>query len=169
MKPEDHSKGNIMKMWLIAAILIVAILISLYIMFPAKTNYATQNRSAYFSFNNKNYSFTHVDKNLTEWQRGLMNYTVTNSTFELFVFPDAQIYPFWMKNTYYPLDIIWINNTEVVYIANATPCVSYSPSQGNCTVYNSYTGGHVANYVIEAQAGFVNRTGMHVGSTVSIN
>jgi uncharacterized membrane protein (UPF0127 family) len=49
------------------------------------------------------------------------------------------------------------------------PCSSYSASQtATASVYNGYAGGQYANYVIEAGAGFVNRTGMKVGSVVRI-
>lgn len=46
----------------------------------------------------------------------------------LFVFEKTGWYPFWMKNTYIPLDIIWLNeNKEVVYVKEeAKPCASQS-------------------------------------------
>ena len=125
------------------------------------------NAPSSFSFNNRTYDFTYVATTLSEQQSGLMNKTVTNSTFELFVFPSAAIYPFWMKDTNYALDIIWVNGTRVTYIADAIPCSSYSPDQSNCTIYNTYNQGHYANYVIEAKAGFVNQTGLEVGDTIS--
>lgn len=54
----------------------------------------------------------------------------------LFIFDDNWIYPFWMKNTIIPLDMIWIKQVDgefrVVDIKSADPCVSeycdiYSP------------------------------------------
>lgn len=122
-----------------------------------------------FTFNNSTYKFTSVATTLQQLEQGLMNTSVTNSTFELFVFPVKSVYPFWMKDTYYPLDIIWVNGSTVTYIVNAIPCSSYSPNQTACILYNNYSTGRYANYVIEAQAGFVNRTGMTVGSKVQIN
>jgi len=35
----------------------------------------------------------------------------------LFVFPEKGIYPFWMKNMNFDLDIIWIGDGKIVYIA----------------------------------------------------
>lgn len=126
-------------------------------------------RGASFSFDNRTYNFTYVATTLPEQEKGLMNLSVTNSTFELFVFPNASIYPFWMMDTYTPLDIIWINGSRVVYIVNATPCSWYSPNQTDCDVYNTYSEGHYADYVIEARAGFVNSTGIRPGDLVGID
>lgn len=40
----------------------------------------------------------------------------------LFVFPEAGDYSFWMKDMKFPLDIIWIDGNQVVYITkNITP------------------------------------------------
>lgn len=122
-----------------------------------------------FTFGNETYNFTYVESNLSEWEAGLMNKTVTSNTFALFVFPDTSIYPFWMKNTYYPLDMIWINGSTVTYIANATPCSWYSPDQTNCTTYDTYNQAYAADYVIETLSGFTNRTGIRVGDTIRIN
>ena len=122
-----------------------------------------------FTFGNRTYNFTYVASNISSWQSGLMNKTITNDTFELFIFPDVSVYPFWMKNTYSPLDIVWVNGSTVTYIANATPCSWYSADQSNCTVYNSYNQGYTADYVIEALSGFTNRTGLKVGDKIRIN
>ncbi len=119
-----------------------------------------------FTFNGVNYKFTSVALTQQQQEQGLMNSSVNQSTFELFVFPTPAIYPFWMKDTYSPLDIIWVNQSTVVFIVNATPCISYSKDQSNCTVY---VPGKPSNYVIEPASGFVNKTGMHVGSRVQIN
>jgi uncharacterized membrane protein (UPF0127 family) len=65
----------------------------------------------------------------------------------LFIFPASDIYPFWMKNTIIPLDIIWTDeNGAVVHIekhvppCTADPCPSYSPEV-------------VARYVLELAGG----------------
>jgi uncharacterized membrane protein (UPF0127 family) len=86
-----------------------------------------------------------------------MNTTVTNSTLMLFGFGAPGVYPFWMKDTYYPLDIFWIYSQSgihgrIVYEVEAAPCVSYDPSQSSCL---QYTPPAEANYVVEAPAGFL--------------
>jgi uncharacterized protein len=64
----------------------------------------------------------------------------------LFVFDRDGIYPFWMKDTKIPLDMIWIDSAgKVVFIErNAQPCSSICPS---------IEPGVQARYVLEINAG----------------
>lgn len=122
-----------------------------------------------FEVNNRTYPITNYADTPAQLDRGLMNATVTNSTFMLFYFHERGIYPFWMKNTYSQLDMIWLNysssdaNATIVYMANATPCISYDKSQNSCTIYipTAY-----ANYVLETKSGFVEENNLHVGSKI---
>jgi len=77
-----------------------------------------------------------------------------------FIFPEEGIYPFWMKNTLIPLDIIWIDNSKrVVFIyKNSQPC-----GAGECPSINP---GVNAQYVLEINAGFSDNLGINVGDTV---
>ena len=84
----------------------------------------------------------------------------------IFIFPVSGIYPFWMKNTYIPLDIIWLNeNKEVVYIyENAKPCSNVVEA-----VCNSKIPPKLAKYVIELNAGEVKDLGLQVGTKIDFN
>ena len=75
----------------------------------------------------------------------------------LFVFDKEGIYPFWMKNTLIPLDMIWINNSgKVVFMAqNVQPCKSL--------ICPSIIPSGSAKYVLEVNAGVCIETGIKVG------
>jgi uncharacterized membrane protein (UPF0127 family) len=80
----------------------------------------------------------------------------------LFVFEKEDLYPFWMKNTLIPLDMIWINqDRKVVFIyRNATPC-----GEGECPpLYPDAN----AKYVLEVNAGLSDRYGIKVGDEARI-
>lgn len=81
----------------------------------------------------------------------------------LFVFETEGDYPFWMKNTLIPLDIIWINsNQSIVYIKkNAQPCTS-----GYCP---SIDPGKNAKYVLEINGGLSDKYGIKVGDKANIS
>jgi len=69
----------------------------------------------------------------------------------LFIFEQKGIYPFWMKNTLIPLDIIWLDeNQNVVFVKeNAQPCKAES-----C---ESFVPNATAKYVLEINAGLTNK------------
>lgn len=75
----------------------------------------------------------------------------------LFLFPKDGEYPFWMKNTRIPLDMIWIDSgRRIVHIAHDVPpcqiedCPSYPPHA-------------VARYVLEVSAGVARAHGLKEG------
>jgi len=94
--------------------------------------------------------------------RGLMyRETLAQDAGMLFIFPEEDNYPFWMKNTLIPLDIIWIDaDWKVVHIASAVqPCKSEP-----CEVINP---GAYAKYVLELNSGSTQRIGLVEGSKLS--
>jgi uncharacterized membrane protein (UPF0127 family) len=68
-------------------------------------------------------------------QQGLMyRDRLPDATGMIFIFPAAGDYPFWMKNTLIPLDMVWIDaNKKIVHVAHdvppckADPCPNYPP------------------------------------------
>ncbi|MFC1700686.1 DUF192 domain-containing protein [Patescibacteria group bacterium] len=96
-------------------------------------------------------------------QRGLMfRNELAEDKGMLFIFETTKVYSFWMKNTYIPLDIIWIDeNLQIVHIENATPCLTE-----NCI---SYSPNAPAKYVVEANSGFSEKNNIRAGDTVKIN
>ncbi|MFH1332709.1 MAG: DUF192 domain-containing protein [archaeon] len=79
----------------------------------------------------------------------------------LFVYDEEGVYPFWMKNTYIPLDIIWIDEDfRIKHIEYATPCKA-----DPCQTYNPNTN---AKYVLETNAGFTNQYNIKLGDKTAI-
>lgn len=78
----------------------------------------------------------------------------------IFLFPQTGNYPFWMKNTLIPLDMIWIDEQKRIVAVKqnvppckADPCPSYDPQA-------------FARYVLELAAGVAGRHGLVNGQTV---
>ncbi len=130
------------------------------------------SRPASLTVNNETYGITAYAYTPAQQEKGLMNATVANSTIMLFGFPSLGTYSFWMKDTYAPLDIIWLDYNQssrsavVVYVVNAIPCIEYSANQSNCRIYspNSYS-----NYVLEAKSGFAGENNITEGTVIRFN
>ncbi len=75
----------------------------------------------------------------------------------IFLFPEDNLMPFWMHNTYLPLDIVFINrNHEIIYIAeNAKPL-----SDDLIQPPSPY------RYTLEVNAGFIAEHKIQVGDRV---
>lgn len=89
---------------------------------------------------------------------GLMHRTeLPKNTGMLFIYDKEAIYPFWMKNTLIPLDIIWINSDkEIVYMKkNAQPC-----EKDPCDTFRP---DKRAKYVLELNAGSIDAMGWEIG------
>ena len=92
-----------------------------------------------------------------EKQQGLMfRESLGELSGMLFVNQREGLYPFWMKNTLIPLDIIWISkDKKVAYIVkNAQPCLE------TCDSINPAC---PAQYILEVNAGFIEKYQIKVG------
>ena len=75
----------------------------------------------------------------------------------LFIFKKSKKHGFWMKNTYIPLDIIWINqDKEVVFIKERVQSCEKNACQ---SIYPNIP----AKYVLEVNEGVVERIGLKLG------
>jgi uncharacterized membrane protein (UPF0127 family) len=81
----------------------------------------------------------------------------------LFVYNDSQTRSFWMKNTYIPLDIIFLNSTRhVINVETARPEPDTPDEQ-----LTRYTSEEPAQYVIEVNAGFADNYSIRKGIKVN--
>jgi uncharacterized membrane protein (UPF0127 family) len=135
----------------------------------------TQNLLAPGTFKNlknkvcfaENCFFVKVARTQAERGEGLMFQTqLDKNAGMLFVFDKEGVYPFWMKNTLIPLDIIWIDNSpagenKVVFInKNSQPC-----GTNNCPTINPYV---EAKYVLEINAGASKEFDIKVGDSTQM-
>ena len=92
---------------------------------------------------------------------GLMNREYLNSNNGmLFVFDQAGVYNFWMKNVLIPLDMIWIDeNNKIIFIKeNAEPCKTEK-----CESFGS---DEKALYILEVNGGVAEEMGLEIGDKV---
>ena len=95
--------------------------------------------------------------------RGLMFHPkLTEKESMLFVYDSEGIYNFWMKNVYFPIDIIWIDsNFSIVHIIrNVPPC-----TKTRCQIYTPPV---TARYVLEVTADFTEKYDIKAGDRVKI-
>lgn len=72
-----------------------------------------------------------------------------------FIFERSGIYPFWMKDMLFPIDIIWISDDfHVVYIEKNAQPSSYP---------NTFNPNEKAKYVLEINAGFSDKNNLKIG------
>ena len=80
----------------------------------------------------------------------------------LFIFQKEGFKGFWMKSTYIPLDIIYINKDFKVasIVKDARPC-----KENPCKTYKSK---YPVKYALEVNAGFANKYGIENGTRIEI-
>jgi len=125
--------------------------------------FTTQSRGASVCIKEKCFN-VELATTPAQQEQGLMYRTsLDNDKGMLFVFDKEGIYPFWMKNTLMPLDMIWIDSSnKVVFIAeNVQPCKTQE-----CP---SITPGANAKYVLEMNGNISKGMGLAVGDTLDIN
>lgn len=112
----------------------------------------------------KNCFQVELAKTEAERNKGLMYRTsLDKDRGMLFIFDKEGIYPFWMKNTLIPLDMIWIDSSsKVVFISqNVQPCKTL--------ICPSVMPTSKAKYVLELNAGICSKIGLKIGDEAQIN
>jgi uncharacterized membrane protein (UPF0127 family) len=78
----------------------------------------------------------------------------------LFFFTEDGEYPFWMKNTHIPLDMIWIDSGKrIAHVAHDVPPCRIE----NCPNYPPHA---IARYVLEVAAGVAKQHGLKDGDVL---
>jgi len=155
-----------MKIYLEILLLIIAIvfLICLFIFFAKTALSPTPNQESLGSvcIGEKCFS-VELAKTEAQRERGLMyKNELDKNKGMLFIFDKEAIYPFWMKNTLIPLDMIWIDsNNEVVFFSqNLQPCKTL--------ICPSIIPPVKAKYVLEINAGICQKIGLELGDELNI-
>ena len=108
-----------------------------------------------------------VANNGNEIERGLMEReSLPNGTGMLFVYPAVSQRGFWMKNTLVPLDIIFVDSElRVLNVEHASPGFE---GERTCSNPDYYCSDGPARFVVEAERGYANRTGISPGDELVI-
>ena len=164
-------KNKSTKTILITALVIVGAAVAYFIMnkdtnqgFTIENSAPTFKKEGELSFISKvdNETITVIDievaDNDQKTAQGLMyRSSMPMNAGMLFLMPREDIQGFWMRNTYIPLDMIFVNsNKEIVTIhANTTPMNE-----------NSYISTAPALYVVEVNAGYCNKNNIKEGDKI---
>lgn len=155
-----------MKMSFEILLLIAVILILIYLSFHFAQNLmapGVQKLETGTVWNEKKSFTVEIAKTETERDRGLMfRKELANDRGMLFVFDKEGVYPFWMKNTFIPLDMIWMDSSgKIVFIGkNIQPCKTL--------ICPSVIPEGKAKYVLEINAGLSEKIGWKAGDKLNI-
>lgn len=108
---------------------------------------------------NREYAFTvELARTPEEQAYGLMYVRdLPESTGMLFLFPDDQTLSFWMKNTYVPLDMVFLaRDGRIINIAANTPPLSLDPVRSTAP----------GRAVLEIKGGMAEKLGLRPGDRV---
>lgn len=102
-------------------------------------------------------------KTSEEWQKGLMDRaTLSENSGMFFIFPDEKTRGFWMKDTFIPLDVIFISSKgKINEITTLFPCQETEICQ-------SYDSKAPARYVLEINAGQAEKWNISTGDIIEI-
>ena len=124
--------------------------------------YTFSNEKIDVSIYNKNITFNvEVAKTIEERRIGLMyRKKLLNNEGMLFIFPREKIIQLWMKNTYIPLDVIFISENKVIVD------IKKNMEKLSETIVKSKV---KSRYALEFNAGLINRLDIEIGDKVLFN
>ena len=121
--------------------------------------YTFSNEKIEVSIYNKNITFNvEVAKTIEERRTGLMyRKKLLNNEGMLFIFPREKIIQLWMKNTYIPLDVIFISENKVIVD------IKKNMEKLSETIVKSKV---KSRYALEFNAGLINKLDIEIGDKV---
>ena len=124
--------------------------------------YTFSNDKIEVSIYNKNITFNvEVAKTIEERRTGLMyRKKLLNNEGMLFIFPREKIIELWMKNTYIPLDVIFISENKVIVD------IKKNMEKLSKTIVKSKV---KSRYALEFNAGLINKLDIEIGDKVLFN
>ena len=124
--------------------------------------YTFSNENINVSIYNKNITFNvEVAKTIEERRIGLMyRKKLLNNEGMLFIFPREKIIQLWMKNTYIPLDVIFISENKVIVD------IKKNMEKLSETIVKSKV---KSRYALEFNAGLINKLDIEIGDRVLFN
>ena len=124
--------------------------------------YTFSNEKIEVSIYNKNITFNvEIAKTIEERRTGLMyRKKLLNNEGMLFIFPREKIIQLWMKNTYIPLDVIFISENKVIVD------IKKNMEKLSETIVKSKV---KSRYALEFNAGLVDKLDIEIGDKVLFN
>ena len=124
--------------------------------------YTFSNEKIEVSIYNKNITFNvEVAKTIEKRRTGLMyRKKLLNNEGMLFVFPREKIIQLWMKNTYIPLDVIFISENKVIVD------IKKNMKKLSETIVKSKV---KSRYALEFNAGLINKLNIEIGDKILFN
>ena len=124
--------------------------------------YTFSNEKIEVSIYNKNITFNvEIAKTIEERRTGLMyRKKLLNNEGMLFIFPREKIIQLWMKNTYIPLDVIFISENKVIVD------IKKNMEKLSETIVKSKV---KSRYALEFNAGLINKLAIEIGDRVLFN
>ena len=124
--------------------------------------YTFSNEKIEVNIYSKNITFNvEVAKTIEERRIGLMyRKKLLNNEGMLFIFPREKIIQLWMKNTYIPLDVIFISENKVIVD------IKKNMEKLSETIVKSKV---KSRYALEFNAGLINKLDIEIGDRVLFN